>query len=184
MTSVTFLTDLYQKAVQEYTRTPDEWKGLLSCAARFYKRSFDNAVLIYAQKPDATQLATFDEWHDKRIGRNINRGAKGIAVIDLVNPKASVKHLFDFMDTNGSEQSFRNMASYLWQLEEQYRPSVIIKFHEKYATPTSGIEACLYKLVSKQVAQKLPQYVDGFKIQQKEFPLYDCSQVYLSCPLF
>lgn len=78
MSRATSLADLYRASVQEYTKTPAEWKGLLSCVARFYKRSFDNAVLIYAQKPDATQLGTFDEWHDKRVGRSINRGAKSI----------------------------------------------------------------------------------------------------------
>ncbi len=55
MSRATSLADLYRASVQEYTKTPAEWKGLLSCVARFYKRSFDNAVLIYAQKPDATQ---------------------------------------------------------------------------------------------------------------------------------
>ena len=151
MSRATSLADLYRASVQEYTRTSAEWKGLLSCVARFYKRSFDNAVLIYAQKPDATQMGTFDEWHDKRVGRSINRGAKSIAVIDMVNPNASIKYLFDFMDTNGSVQSYRNLQKYLWELEEQYRPSVIMRFHEKYNTPTRSMDACLYHLVSRRV---------------------------------
>ena len=58
MSKATLLADLYKKSVQEYTKNPVEWKGLLSCVARYYKRSFDNAVLVYAQRPDATQLAT------------------------------------------------------------------------------------------------------------------------------
>lgn len=172
MNKVTLLADLYRKSVLEYTKTPAEWKGLLSCVARYYKRSFDNAVLIYAQRPDATQLATFDEWHDKRINRNINGGAKGIAVIDMANPKASLKYLFDFMDTNGDERSFKQVLSYLWELEDQYKSSLLIKFHEKYNTPTSNVEACLYKLVQKQVRQKLPQYMEDFKIQDENSILY------------
>lgn len=172
MSKATILADLYKKAVQEYTKTPGEWMGLLSCVAKFYKRSFDNAVLIYAQKPDATQLATFDEWHDKRIDRSINRGAKGIAVIDMANPNASIKYLFDFMDTNGSERSLKNLFGFMWELEEQYRPSLLIKFHEKYTTPTSGIEACLYKLVSKKVADILPKYMENFKIHDESSMLY------------
>ena len=156
MSKATILADLYKKAVQEYTKSPTEWKGLLSCVARFYKRSFDNAVLIYAQKPDATQLGTWDDWHDERIGRRLNKGAKSIAVIDMSNPSASLKYLYDFMDTNGTEQSFWNFMRYHWELEEQYRPSLMLRFHEKYAAPTSSIEACLYQLVSKRVAQILP----------------------------
>ena len=141
MSKATILADLYKKAVQEYTKSPTEWKGLLSCVARFYKRSFDNAVLIYAQKPDATQLGTWDDWHDERIGRRLNKGAKSIAVIDMSNPSASLKYLYDFMDTNGTEQSFWNFMRYHWELEEQYRPSLMLRFHEKYAAPTSSIEA-------------------------------------------
>ena len=173
MNKATILADLYKKSVQEYTKNPVEWKGLLSCVARYYKRSFDSAVLVYAQRPDATQLATFDEWHDKRIDRNINAGAKGIAVIDMTNPTASLKYLFDFMDTNGSEQSFKKVMSYLWELEDQYKPSVLARFHEKYNTPTSSIEMCLYKLVQQRVRQVLAQYMDNFKVRDESSVLYD-----------
>lgn len=173
MSKATILADLYKKSVQEYTKNPVEWKDLLSCVARYYKRSFDNAVLVYAQRPDATQLATFDEWHDKRIDRNINAGAKGIAVIDMTNPTASLKYLFDFMDTNGSEQSFKKVMSYLWELEDQYKPSVLARFHEKYNTPTSSIEMCLYKLVQQRVRQVLPQYMENFKVRDESSVLYD-----------
>lgn len=172
MSKITILADLYKKSVQEYTKSPAEWKGLLSCVARYYKRSFDNTVLIYSQRPDASQLATFDEWHDKRINRNINRGAKGIAVIDMVNPTASLKHLFDFMDTNGDAQSFNKVLNYLWELEDQYKPSLLVKFHEKYHTPTSSIERCLYKLVQQRVRQILPQYMENFKVRDEGSMLY------------
>ena len=172
MSRATSLADLYRASVQEYTKTPAEWKGLLSCVARFYKRSFDNAVLIYAQKPDATQLGTFDEWHDKRVGRSINRGAKSIAVIDMVKPNASIKYLFDFMDTNGSVQSYRNLQKYLWELEEQYRPSVIMRFHEKYNTPTHSMDACLYHLVGRRVRDWLSPYMESFRVRDEESPLH------------
>jgi len=141
--------------------------------ARYYKRSFDNAVLVYAQRPDATQLATFDEWHDRRINRNINRGAKGIAVVDMVNPTASLKHLFDFMDTNGDEQSFKRVLGYLWELEDQYKPSLLVKFHEKYHTPATSIELCLYKLIQQRVRQVLPEYMKNFKVRDESSMLYD-----------
>jgi N12 class adenine-specific DNA methylase/adenine-specific DNA methylase len=172
LSRATSLADLYRASVQEYTKTPAEWKGLLSCVARFYKRSFDNAVLIYAQKPDATQLGTFDEWHDKRVGRSINRGAKSIAVIDMVNPNASIKYLFDFMDTNGSVQSYRNLQKFLWELEEQYRPSVMMRFHEKYNTPTRSVDACLYHLVSRRVRDWILPYMENFRVKDEESPLH------------
>lgn len=172
MSRVTTLKNLYQKAVVEYTENPEEWKGLLTAVARYYKRSFDNAVLIYAQKPNATQLATFDEWHDERIGRSINRRAKSIAVIDMRNPGASLKYLFDFMDTNGTEQTFKNFMRYHWELEEQYRPRLMLRLNEKYHLPMRSIEACIYKLVSRQVTQILPKYMENFKVLEEDSPLY------------
>ena len=168
----TLLVDIYKKAVSEYTRTPEEWAGLLSCAARYYKRSFDNAVLVYAQRPDATQLATFDEWHDKRIGRSVNRGAKGIAVIDMINPRVSLKYLYDLMDTNGSEQSFKNVIKYCWELEEQYQPRLTEILYERYSTSFESIESCLGDLVRKKAAQVLPRYMEQFRISDESSFLY------------
>lgn len=172
MSKATYLAELYRQSVQEYTKTPQEWKGLLSCLARFYKRPFDNVVLIYAQRPDATQLGTFDEWHDKRIGRSINKGAKGIAVIDMTNPNASIKYLFDFMDTNGSVQSYRKLQKYLWELEEEYRPEIMHRFKERYSVSTNNIETCIYKLVNLRVRQWLPPYLENFNIWDESSPLY------------
>jgi len=169
---VTRLADLYKASVQEYTKTPEEWKGLLSCVARFYKRSFDNAVLIYAQKPNATQLGTFAEWHDPRIGRSINRGAKSIAVIDMAKPNASIKYLFDFLDTNGSIQSCRNLQKYLWKLEEGDYHETMVRFHEKYQLPADSIEACLHGLVVQRAKEMLPAYLEGFRVVEEKSPLY------------
>ena len=172
MDRVTRLADLYKASVQEYTKTPEEWKGLLSCVARFYKRSFDNAVLIYAQKPNATQLGTFAEWHDPRIGRSINRGAKSIAVIDMAKPNASIKYLFDFLDTNGSVQSCRNLQKYLWKLEEGDYHETMVRFHEKYQLPADSIEACLHGLVVQRAKEMLPAYLEGFRVVEEKSPLY------------
>lgn len=172
MNRATSLAELYKKSVQEYTKTPEEWKGLLSCVARFYKHSFDNAVLIYTQKPDATQLGTFDEWHDRRIGRSINKGAKGIAVIDMINPKASLKYLFDFKDTNGDEQSYQNLLKYLWNLDKEYYPDILKQFYKKYHTPISNMETCLYNLASKFVRDMLLPYMEEFEIRDETSPLY------------
>jgi len=171
LSKATSLVKLYHQAVLEYTKNPEEWKGLLTAAARYYKRSFDNIVLVYAQRPDFTQMATFDEWHDRRINRSINKGAKGIAVIDMTNPTASFKYLFDFMDTNGSEESFRAVMKYRWELEEQYHPDIMKRFHEKYHTETSSIEACLQGYVKQRTMQLLPE-LEQFTVNDEKSILY------------
>lgn len=166
------LVELYQKAVKEYTKSQKEWKELFSMVARFYKQSFDNAVLIYAQKPNATQLATFTEWHDERIGRSVNKGAKGIAVIDMSNPKASFKYLFDFMDTNGNEESFQNVMNYRWSLEKEYQRQVLQRLGERYLVSTSSIETCLYQLCKKRVLEVMTPYMAEFEIRDQTSILY------------
>jgi len=171
LSKITTLVNLYQTAVQECTKNPEEWKGLLTAIARYYKRSFDNTVLVYAQRPDFTQLATFDEWHDSRINRNINKGAKGIAVIDMSNPNASFKYLFDFMDTNGSDESFRSVMKYRWELEEQYHFDIMARFHQRYQTPTSDIESCLSQYVKQRVNQLFLE-MENFQIKDENSILY------------
>ena len=84
----------------------------------------------------------------------------------------TTKTKFNFMDTNGSVQSYRNLQKYLWELEEQYRPSVIMRFHEKYNTPTRSMDACLYQLVSLRVRDWLSPYMESFKVRDEESPLH------------
>ena len=171
MDRVTYLSELYEKSRMALTKDPESWKGLLSGMARYYKYSFDNNVLIYAQRPDASQLAVMDIWN--KIGRRVNRGAKSIAVIDMSNPKASLKYLFDLMDTNGSHESLRRVMGYMWELEEQYRPGIIAKFHDQYGTDTAGIESCIYGLAQQRINEILPQYMRDFSITDPDSILYD-----------
>lgn len=170
MDRVTYLSELYGKSVTELTKNRKNWKGLLSGMARYYKYSFDNNVLIYTQRPNASQLATMDVWN--KIGRRVNKGGRSIAVIDLSNPKASLKYLFDLMDTNGSHDSLRRVMGYMWELEEQYRPGILLKFHDKYDTDTASIESCIYDLAEKRVNEILPQYLQDFSITDEGSMLY------------
>ena len=109
MSKITYLENLYKDSVEKLTANENSYTGLLDTVSRYYKRSFDNAVLIHVQQPSSTQLATFDEWHSEGINRNVNKGAKGLAVIDMSNPKASFKHYFDLFDTNGTVASFNKV---------------------------------------------------------------------------
>ncbi len=76
------------------------WKDFLTFHARIYKHSFNNVILIYAQRPDATLVADMKLWN-RRIGRWINRGSKSIAVFDDQSPQQKLKYLFDIEDTHG-----------------------------------------------------------------------------------
>ena len=172
MSKATYLVGIYQQAVAELTKSKEQWKSLLEVMARYYKYSFDNNVLIYAQRPNAGLLADHDVWN-KKIGRYINKGAKGIAVINMNNPTATLKYLFDMSDTNGDNESFTRVLNSVWKLEKHYKPSLIKAFGQLYGTDTPSIETCLHDLVAKRIESQLPQYMENFRIVNKDSILYD-----------
>jgi hypothetical protein len=102
--------EIYDVILADITKDKHSWKSFLSFHAKVHKHSFNNAVLIYAQKPEATLVADMSIWN-KRIGRWINRGAKSIAVIDPSQGVPKLSYLFDIKDTNGPEHTMPKVWS-------------------------------------------------------------------------
>ena len=75
------VTRLYEETLADMSGNWTNWASFLTTAARLYKYPFDEQVMIYAQRPDATACASFDLWND-RMGRYIRRGSAGIALVD------------------------------------------------------------------------------------------------------
>ena len=90
--------------------SPDHWKTFLDSAAWLYKYPFRDQVLIHAQKPEATACAEIGMWNE-RLHRWVNKGAKGIALIDTSDEKPHLRYVFDVSDTN----SRQNTPLKLWQ---------------------------------------------------------------------
>ncbi len=93
------LTELYQETQRSVT-APDQWRAFLASACRNYRLSFDEQLLVYAQRPDATAVLEIERWN-RQFGRWVNRGANGIAVFDGEhNGKPRLKYYFDISDTH------------------------------------------------------------------------------------
>lgn len=105
----TTANELYKQTIKRIISSSEEWQKFLKFHSQIWKHDFTTAVFIYAQKPDATFVATMDIWN-KKIGRYINKGAIGIGVIN----KGNINYLFDVSDTNGPENSFPSV----WKLDE------------------------------------------------------------------
>lgn len=88
------IRQIYDYTISEIIKDKEAWKNFLSFHAKVYKHSFDNALLIYAQRPDDTLVTDMKMWN-RRIGRWINRGAKSIAVFDPLKPSLKLNYLFD-----------------------------------------------------------------------------------------
>lgn len=97
------ITELYRQTAREVTATPTNWRAFLTFACRNYRLPFDEQLLIYAQRPDATAVLELERWN-QRFGRWVNRGAKGIAVFDRERPNR-IRYYFDVADTHETRMS-------------------------------------------------------------------------------
>ena len=116
-----FITELYRATLAELTGDYESWTGFLRAACYNYKCPFDEQVLIYAQRPNATAVLELEKWN-RQFGRWVNAGATGIAVIDEARGKGRLKHYFDITDTHTTPAS---RAVPLWSMEESYTERVI-----------------------------------------------------------
>ena len=101
-------------AATQITGSYQEWTAFLTTAARLYKYPYDEQLMIFAQRPDATACAEYDLWNEK-MRRYVRRGSRGIALIDTTGGQPRLRYVFDISDTGGGENSRR---PFLWQ----YRP--------------------------------------------------------------
>lgn len=116
------ITALYEEEQKLIVRSPESWKSFLSSACRNYKLRFDDLILVYAQRPDATAVLEIEKWNNN-FGRWVNTGAKGIAVFDDVKSGSQrLKHYFDISDTHETKYS-RPVP--LWEMRDEYIPQVI-----------------------------------------------------------
>ena len=145
--------------------------GLLSSVSKYYKMSFDKNVLIYVQRPDAGLLATKAGW-EKQTGRYLKAGSKGIGVVDMNDPKATLAYYFDLADTRGSYEEFRKAMGAVWSLERQYQPEILRRFHERFGIDGDNIENCLCQLSAMQADLFLERYLSCVEVKNEDSVLY------------
>ena len=114
------ISELARQTTERLTQSVDNWKRFLDSAAWLYKYPFHEQVLIHAQRPDAKACAPIELWNS-RFRRWVNRGAKGIALIDDSGHKPALRYVFDVSDTN----TRYNIPFRLWQTKSQYTAQII-----------------------------------------------------------
>ena len=125
-----FITELYSRTLTRLTGDYESWTGFLRSACYNYKCPFDEQVLIYAQRPDATAVLELEKWN-RQFGRWVNAGATGIAVIDEARGKGRLKHYFDITDTHAARIS-RPVP--IWSMESAYTEPVIETLEATFGT--------------------------------------------------
>ena len=109
---ITKVKELYSQVSCMISDSGDSWKDFLDCQGRVYQLNFFNACMVYAQRKEATALASFGEW--KRMGRAVQRGSHGIAIFPSKLHGEKERYLFDLSDTVG-----KGRMPWKWAVDEE-----------------------------------------------------------------
>lgn len=151
---------LSEHTAQEITSNPVRWLSFLNTAASVYKYPFNDQLMIYAQRPDTPACATMEVWN-KKMNRWVNRGAKGIALIDDTGPRRTLKYVFDIRDTHLGRFG---KTPYLWRLKEEHADAIRDHLIDAYGldADTRSLRDALMETVRQSVAENLDTYFSDF----------------------
>ena len=142
------LSELFSSKTREITANPGNYTAFLRTAARNYKYRFQEQVLIHAQRPDATACAEIGVWN--RLGRWVNRGATGIALLRDPNLPYRIRYVFDVSDTNSRE----SRQILLWQMKPEYENEVIRTLQGKFQLDSDDYFGEVVEALSQQLSEE------------------------------
>ena len=117
------------ETARQVSKNGEEWSKYLTTAARLYRYPFEDQMLIYAQRPDATACALMETWNEKMFCW-VNRGAKGIALFDRESERPRLKYVFDVSDVHKARRIGKD--PYLWEMREEHKGAVLAQLEKTY----------------------------------------------------
>ena len=155
------ITELYRRTGMAVAKNPQAWQGFLSSACHNYKCRFDEQLLIYAQRPDATAVAEIGTWN-RLFKRWVNKDSKGIAVFDPKGRRNTLKYYFDVSDTH--EGYYGSRAVPIWQMDKRYEQPVMERLADRFGGTEGGDFATfLIGTAENAVEDNLPDYLSQLK---------------------
>ena len=157
------IRELAQQNARWVSNSPKDWMNYLDVAARLYRYSFKDTLLIHAQRPDATACAELEVWN-KKMNRWVNRGAKGIALLDDASPRAKLRYVFDIADTHLVQGG---KTPILWRIDySEHQRMILDHLADTYAlTQTDSMNAALMELAQQLTAENLEEAMDGLEYE-------------------
>ena len=156
MPQINDIRELAQQNARYVSNSPQDWMSYLDVAARLYRYSFTDALLIHAQRPDATACAELELWNQK-MSRWVNRGAKGIALLDDTGPRTKLRYVFDIADTHLVRGG---KTPLLWNLDShEHEQAILDHLVDTYGlSQTDSMNTALLELAQQLTAdnQTLP----------------------------
>ena len=159
MPQINDIRELAQQNARYVSNSPQDWMSYLDVAARLYRYSFTDALLIHAQRPDATACAELELWNQK-MSRWVNRGAKGIALLDDTGPRTKLRYVFDIADTHLVRGG---KTPLLWNLDShEHEQAILDHLEDTYGlSQTDSMNAALLELAQQLTADNLDEAMDG-----------------------
>ena len=155
------ITELYRRTGMAVAKNPQAWQGFLSSACHNYKCRFDEQLLIYAQRPDATAVAEIGTWN-RLFKRWVNKDSKGIAVFDPKGRRNTLKYYFDVSDTH--EGYYGSRAVPIWQMDKRYEQPVMERLADRFGGTEGGdLATFLIQTAENAVEDNLPDYLSQLK---------------------
>lgn len=151
------VSQLADQTAHDVTRGVDNWKNYLDSASRLYKYKFEDQLLIYAQRPDATACASMELWNEK-MRRWVKAGSKGIALIhENENGRPRLEYVFDVSDTRPVRGA---RMPYLWEMREEHHPAVVAALEKQYGVGSQqDLGSRLMETASSIVEEAYPEYL-------------------------
>ena len=148
---VQLYAQMADRTAEQITGSYQKWTAFLTTAARLYKYPYNEQLMIFAQRPEATACAEYDLWN-KQMRRYVRRGSKGIALVDTSSDQPKLRYVFDVSDTSGGENSRR---PYLWEYRQEHREVVSAALEQRF--DVSG-ESGLADQLERVAAQLVDEY--------------------------
>lgn len=152
------ISELYSRTCKTVVMYPQNWEAFLRSACRNYKLRFDEQLLVYAQRPDATAVLEIERWNES-FGRWVNRGAHGIAVFeDADRSRQRLVHYFDISDTH---ESRRSRPVPIWQMKPEYEEDIIDTLESTFGEldDKTNLEAAILSAAKNAVEDNIPDYL-------------------------
>ena len=176
MSKLQDIRDLAQEHAVSVSGSPRDWMDYMDTASRLYRYSFSDQLLIHAQHPEATACASLELWNEKMF-RWVNRGARGIALLDETGQHTRLRYVFDISDTH---MVAGGRSPYLWQMQEHQREEILTHLAEVYALEekdTVTLQDALMAVAREMVSDNLEEYLDGLEYAVEGTYLEDLDEV-------
>lgn len=151
------INNLYDDTVLRVS-SPENWTSFLKTVCYNYRLRFDEQLLIYAQKPEATAVLEIERWN-KHFGRWVNRGAKGIAVFEKLD--GSTQRLLHYFDISDTHESSGSRPIPLWNMKEEYTEEIIDTLDNNFGMldNKSTLEEAIFSAAQNACEDNIPDYV-------------------------